>query len=246
MENYKKLLFLLSPHERKLAGLLLVMIMIMALLDTIGIASILPFMAVLTNPNLIETNDILNKMYQASNMFGVTNNQEFLIVLGILVFVLLVVSLSFKALTTYAQVRFVQMREYTIGKRLVEGYLHQPYSWFLSHHSADLGKNILSEVQQLINDGLFSFIELIARGMVAITIIILLIVADPKLALVIGLSLAGSYFLIFYFVSNYLIKIGKVRMKNNQFRFTAVSEAFGAARNKSGWIRGALYKKIFK
>ena len=98
MENYKKLLFLLSPHERKLAGLLLVMIMIMALLDTIGIASILPFMAVLTNPNLIETNDILNKMYQASNMFGVTNNQEFLIVLGILVFVLLVVSLSFKAL----------------------------------------------------------------------------------------------------------------------------------------------------
>ena len=245
MENYKKLLFLLSPHERKLAGLLLVMIMIMALLDTIGIASILPFMAVLTNPNLIETNDILNKMYQASNMFGVTNNQEFLIVLGILVFVLLVVSLSFKALTTYAQVRFVQMREYTIGKRLVEGYLHQPYSWFLSHHSADLGKNILSEVQQLINDGLFSFIELIARGMVAITIIILLIVADPKLALVIGLSLAGSYFLIFYFVSNYLIKIGKVRMKNNQFRFTAVSEAFGAAKEiKVGGLEEHYIKRF--
>ena len=38
------------------------------------------------------------------------------------------------------------MREYTIGKRLIEGYLHQPYSWFLNRHSADLGKNILSEV----------------------------------------------------------------------------------------------------
>ena len=32
------------------AGLLLIMIIIMALLDTIGVASILPFMAVLTNP----------------------------------------------------------------------------------------------------------------------------------------------------------------------------------------------------
>jgi hypothetical protein len=40
--------------------------------------------------------------------------------------VLLVTSLAFKALTTYAQTRFALMREYSIGKRLVEGYLHQP------------------------------------------------------------------------------------------------------------------------
>ena len=32
------------------------MIYIMALLDMIGVASILPFIAVLTNPSLIETN----------------------------------------------------------------------------------------------------------------------------------------------------------------------------------------------
>ena len=51
----KKILFLLTPSERKRAGLLLLMILIMALLDTIGVASILPFIAVLTNPELIET-----------------------------------------------------------------------------------------------------------------------------------------------------------------------------------------------
>ena len=33
-----------------------------------------------------------------------------------LVFVLLVTSLAFKALTTYAQTRFALMREYSIGK----------------------------------------------------------------------------------------------------------------------------------
>ena len=42
--------------------------------------------------------------------------------------------------------RFTKMREYTIGRRLIESYLRQPYSWFLDKHSADLGKNILSEV----------------------------------------------------------------------------------------------------
>ena len=142
----KKIFFILSPRERKNAGLLFIMILIMALLDMIGVASILPFMAVLANPDIIQTNIIINKIFQASSIFEVENNQQFLFVLGVLVFVLLVISLTFKALTTYVQVRFVQMREYSIGKRLVEGYLHQPYNWFLSRHSADLGKTVLSEV----------------------------------------------------------------------------------------------------
>ena len=67
MQTIKKFLFLLSPHERKSAYWLLSMIIIMALLDMVGVASILPFMAVLTNPSLIETNFILSKMFEISN-----------------------------------------------------------------------------------------------------------------------------------------------------------------------------------
>ena len=73
----------------------------MALLDMIGVASILPFTTVLVNPTLIETNIILIKMFQISTYFGVENNQQFLFALGILVFVLLTTSLAFKALTTF-------------------------------------------------------------------------------------------------------------------------------------------------
>ena len=107
-------------------------------------------MAVLTNPEIIETNIILNKMFQVSSIFRIETSEEFIFGLGILVFVLLVISLFFKALTTYVQVRFVQMREYSIGKRLVESYLNQPYDWFLSRHSADIGKTILSEVAMVV------------------------------------------------------------------------------------------------
>ena len=32
------------------------------------------------------------------------------------------------------------MCEYNVSKRLVEGYLHQPYIWFLNRNSAELGK----------------------------------------------------------------------------------------------------------
>jgi ABC-type multidrug transport system fused ATPase/permease subunit len=245
MQTFKKLFFLLTPLERKRASWLLMMIIIMALLDMIGVASILPFMAVLTNPGFIETNSILNTMFKASNIFGVENIQQFLFALGTLVFLLLIISLIFKALTTYLQVRFIQMREYSISRRLVEGYLHHPYSWFLSRNSSELGKTILSEVEQLIDNGMRPLMELIAKGAVTIALITLLIIADPKLTLIVGLSLAASYLLIFYFVRNYLNRIGKERLKNNQLRFTSISEVFGAAKEvKVGGLEQSYVKRF--
>ena len=230
MLSFKKILFFLSLHERKRACLLLIMILIMALIDMVGVASILPFMSVLTNPGLVESNIYLNNFFQFMSIFGVKNNQQFLFALGLVVFFLLISSLAFKALTTYAQLRFVQMREYTIGKKLIEGYLHQPYSWFLSRNSAELGKTILSEVAQLINNGISPLIELIARALLAIALIFLLVMVDLNLAVIIGLSLGGSYGLIIIFVRGYLNKIGKERLKNNELRFASVIEAFGAAK----------------
>ena len=247
MEILKKLLFLLTPRERKYSYLLLIMIVIMALLDMIGVASILPFMAVLSNPDLINTNIILNTSLKVSSIFGVKNEQQFIFALGVFVFFLLILSLAFKAITTYALVRFSQMREHSIGKRLVEGYLCQPYSWFLSRHSADLGKTILSEVQQVVGVGLRPMFDLIAKGMVSIALIVLLIIVDPKLTLVVGLLLSGAYVLIYYFIRKFLNRIGDDRFKNNQLRFMAISEAFGAVKEiKVGGLEQTFIKFFTK
>ncbi len=225
-----KIWLLLSPREQKRAILLLIMIIIMTFLDTIGVASILPFMAVLTNPDIVDTNIFLYKFFQSLGFLGVENKDQFLFVLGIFVFLLLVISLSFKALTAYAQVRFVKMREYSIGKRLVKGYLSQPYSWFLNRNSADLGKTILSEVGEVIVSGMMPMVEFIAKSLISISLITLLIIANPKISLIVGLSLIGSYGLIYYFTHFYLNRIGKSRLENNELRFTSLSEAFGAAK----------------
>ena len=127
MQNFKKILYLLNPSEKKKIILLLILIFCMAFIDMIGVASILPFIAVVANPQLIETNTILKYLYQLSSILGVSNGKQFMFVLGVLVFLFLIISLIVRALTHYAQIRFALMREYTIGARLIEFYLHQPY-----------------------------------------------------------------------------------------------------------------------
>ena len=245
MQNLKKLLFLFTSHERNRIGTLIVMAIIMALLDMLGVASILPFMAVLTNSNLIETNYLLNSMFKYSNKFGVENNYEFLFVLGAIVFLLLISALKFKAFTIYVQTKFIFMCEYNIGKRLIEGYLHQPYSWFLSRNSADLGKNILTEVSEVIGVSLSRLIELIANSILTIALISLIVAVDPKLSIIVGTSLITAYSLIFYFVRKFLNVSGEKRYKNNQSRFIAINEAFGAIKEiKVGGLEKTYIKNF--
>ena len=226
MQIIKKIFFLLTSSDRRKIYLLLAMISLMSVFEVIGVASILPFVAVLSNQNLIETNTLLKLMFENSSMFGIETKEQFLFGLGVIVFLLLLFSLTFKAVTTYTQVRFTQLLEYRIGKRFLEGYIYQPYVWFLSRHSVDLGKAILSEVEQVIVKGINPLIELISKGMITVLLILIIILTDPKLALIVGLSLSLAYLLIFYFVQKKLNKIGQLRLNNNALRFKAVSEAF--------------------
>ena len=192
MKNFKKLLYLLTPNETKQALYLLIMMLLMALLEMIGVLSILPFMAILVNTDLIKTNMILSYAFQKSSMFGIETNQEFLFLLGIVVFLILIISLAFKFFTVYIQLRFTSSLNYTLAKRLVAGYLNQPYSWFLSRHSADLGKSILSEVGLVVNQGLSPALNLIRQSVVTLAIMMVLIFVDLKLTLIVILTLGLS------------------------------------------------------
>lgn len=241
MRTLKKILYILTPAERKRAALLLIMILIMAFLDMLGVASIMPFIGVLSNPDFIKTNSFLNNFFIISNSFGIQTEQQFVFFLGISVFILLVFSLGFKALTIYAQIRFSAMREFTIGKRLMEHFLNQPYGWFLNRHSADIGKTILSEVSLIVSHGIKPIMNLITYTTITVMIVILLITIDPKLSIIVGLTLSFAYGVIYKFSRSFLKRIGNERMKANEERFKIITEAFGAAKE----IKVGGFEKVY-
>jgi ABC-type multidrug transport system fused ATPase/permease subunit len=224
MSTLNQLLDLLNRRERLQVVLLLVMSLFVALLDAAGVASIMPFMAVLATPQLIETNAILAAVYTG---LGFADSQSFMFFLGISVFVVLVLSQAFKAIATYVQLRFVLMLEYTLGRRMVAGYLYQPYPWFLNRNSADLGKTIVSEVHQVIGTAMMPMTSLMVQGSVVIALIALLIFVNPGLALAVGGVLGLAYGLFYRLTSGYLSRFGNERVVANEARFTVLSEAFG-------------------
>ena len=225
---FGKIWALLDKRERRNAVLLFSMIMVMGMLEAIGVASIMPFISVITNPELIEKNSYLNAIYRA---FDFTETDDFLIFMGFGVFVLVIGSLAFKALTYWAMVRFTQMRNFSLSKRLLGVYLHQPYAWFLNRHSTDLGKAIITEVLQVVNNALIPGVQLVASGVVALFLLLLVILVEPAVAIIAACIFGGAYSLIYLFVRNRLGHLGIVRGQANQDRYRVAHEALAGIKD---------------
>jgi len=221
MLNIEKIFIILSRKERVRSVYLLFLIISMALIDMIGIVSVMPFIALLTNPEIIFSNKIINFAYQKSIIFGVEDEKSFLILTGFFVFFLLIISIIVKALTAYFQSRYIRYCEYSLSKRLIRKYIYQPYSWFLNQNSSEIGKTILSETGNVIGKGLGPAVSLITNIIVTLTLLIMLLYVDIKLTLIVAITV-GLFYMIFYLLIRKLLnKVAKKNFKDNGLKFKA-------------------------
>lgn len=228
MDTISKILVLLSLKERRRGAMVLSMVIIMALLEAVGVASVIPFLSVLGNPDTVHTSQILSKLY---NGIGFDSINSFLMVLGAAAFLVIIFSAFFRILTYYILNRFVQMRRHSISERLLETYLRQPYTFFLDRHSGDMAKNILSEVDQVISNVFQPCIQIIAYSVVILSIVGMLMYINPFLTTWVILIIGGIYLGIFISVRSFLTSLGRDRVKANQERFTAACEALGGIKD---------------
>lgn len=220
------LLFRILNREERFKCIKLTFIMLaVAIFDVLGVASIMPFLAVLANPQIIENSDYLRLVYQ---FLGFSNPPQFLFWLGMAMFGALVLSLVMKAYGTFEQTRFAMFREYRIAVSLLECYLRQPYVWFLNRNSADLTKSIVSEVSLLVSSGLIPCITIVSQGTASVGLIVFLFALDPELAAVVLAVLSFCYVMIFELVKPFLSKFGEDRFDANKARYLAVNETFGS------------------
>lgn len=228
LEIYRKLYRILDARERKLTALVFVLLLAVALLETIGVASIMPFIAVLANPAVIETNQYLAGIYRGLE-FESTNG--FLFFLGIVFLALMVGSLACRAFAFWAQFHFAEIRSHAWSCRTMKGFLHQPYEWFLNQHSGTLSASVLNEVRRTVHGVLFPSMQLVSHSLVAICLLCLMMAVDPWLAPSMALVLGIAYASLFVLVRHYLRRIGEDRVSANDQRFKVTNEAFGGIKD---------------
>lgn len=228
LDSFKKIKDILTPRQQQYSLLLFGMMIIMGLLDVVSISLIFPFMDLLSNPESIEQKWYLNNLFQ---WLKFNNHHDFLIFSAILLLFGIIISIIFRAITILAFMRFSHTSTFELAKRVLCGYLHQPYEWFLDRHSADLGKTLLSEVNHVINTSLVQALYFVSRIVLAIFLICLLMVVNPVIALTSGLGLGAVYACISFIIRKYAHYNSARRMQANKEQFQIAQETLAGIKD---------------
>jgi ABC-type multidrug transport system fused ATPase/permease subunit len=224
----KKISQLLNKQEKMQVSLLMVGVVIRSLIEVAGVASIMPFIAVVSNPSVIDSNKYLSFIFK---YFGFESHKAFLLFLGIIVFVIIILNNSLSALTEWFLIKFTWFRGHTLGKRLFAKYLSQPYTFFLNENTANLASNILNEVGNFLKGILRPLVEMIAKIVVTVFIFSLLVFLDPVLAFIVGIVLGSAYSLIFFSIRKKLARVGKERVEASRKLYLFTGEALSGIKD---------------
>jgi len=224
MDVVRKIFDLLTPREKRNLYLVFLAVLIMAGLEVVSVASIMPFLSVASDPSSIQNNAYLAWAY---TNFGFTDTNTFLIALGLLSLTALVVSNTYIVFVTWLMYRYVWNRNHSISKRLLLNYFRRPYEYFLTRNSSELSRNILDEAKEISTQILRPVLRGLAKAIVALFIIGFLVFINPTVAMSVAVVLGGAYGLVFVSVRSKLDELGKLRVEANGRRYQSVSEAFG-------------------
>ena len=223
----KEILYLLTPRERKTLLFLILSLIVTGTIETFGVASIGPFMAVATNPSIVESNRYLSYFY---DFIAPSSYAHFVFIVGLMVMIILGLSNLISVLVLWNTQRFLYLKQHRISERILIHYLSQDYIYFLERNTSELIKNIFMTVNFVVAGIFMPAMQAASRIFVAIGILTLLVFLNPTLAFTVSIVIGGSYMLIYLAARKALSHAGDQTALADKRRYQAASEALSGIR----------------
>ena len=224
----KQLFTLLTPSQHKRFYVLQILVILMAFMEIVSVASIIPFMALVGDVSQLQQDTIIAQVYQASS---ITSESEFVFLLGVGVLLMLVISAMVSMFTIWRLSIFANKVGIEIADRLYNHYIKQNWLFHASGSSAQLIKKIATETLRVTNAVLMPLMQINAKIALAFFMSLGILIYDPKVA-IIGLSvLSIAYFILFKMVRKRLQNNGEVISEMNEKRFRLMNEGFGGIKD---------------
>lgn len=211
----------MSTEQRRLSYGLLGLIILAGLTDAVGVSSILPFMAVVGNPELIQTNRWLHHIY---TWLEFESTSSFLIGLGSASLAIMILSNAVSLAGSTAILWFSSNLGYHLSTKILSNYVRQPYAYFLEHNSSNLVMNCTDDVARVIQGITVPLLQAIAKVIVSISILLLVIWVDPWLAILFATVLGTIYAAVFLAIRQRMATLGRVAKEANRERFRLATE----------------------
>ncbi len=196
-------------------------------LETLGIGVIVPALGLLTSRDLASTLPAF--MSRAIGARHLTTEQLVIIAMLVLVGVY-VVKAAFLAFLAWRQSRFTFTLQASISQRLFIGYLRQPWTFHLQRNSAQLLRNVTTEVGNL-NNVVQAFMAIGTEGSVLLGLALLLLAVEPLGAAVVIATLGAAAWGFHHLTRSRLLRWGEARHYHDGLRIQHVQQGLGGVKD---------------
>ena len=179
---YRTLMVLLDRQQKRKMVLLVFLMLIGAILETLGISMIMPVMNVVLEENAVEKHEYLQVI---CGVFRIDNTRD----LMILVMVALVVIFALKNLFLFGQqkvqLRFVYTNQFATSRRMMINFMKRPYEYYLNADTSVIQRNITSDVNNMYGL-ILALLGLVSEAIVFICLAVVSLVADVWMSITVS------------------------------------------------------------
>ena len=224
----KQFFSLLTTQQRKKFIWMQLLVILAAFGEIIGIASIIPFMTLVGDTNILNEPNYLSNLYANS---GFNTELEFVFMVGVFVLIALVLSSCISIFTIWRLSMFAAQIGTEIGDRLYNFYLKQNWLFHSSINSSELTNKVVNETTRITNGILMPLVTMNARIALAFFMLTGLFIYDPLVATT-GVFVFGiAYVFLFIFVRSRLLFNGKKISEIYGARYLLLNEGFGGIKD---------------
>lgn len=222
-----KILFRSLSQKRRLQlGLLVVFMLVGALAEMAALGAIVPFLALLSDPSIIDKYPLLQSLF---SMLGSDNGQDGQLYASVLFAFLAVLSAVVRIFISWFSYRFIFALGADIGSDIYRRTLYQPYSFHVRHNTSEVIAG-LEKVNYVVNGVITPLIQGMVSAIISFSIVVALINIDFQVSVI-----AISCFSILYLLTSKSTQSkfranGKVYNENYSKRIQAIQEGLGGIR----------------
>lgn len=188
----KKLNVLLDRKQKKIMVSLIFVMLIGAILETLGVGMIYPVAQMVTDPKAIEKSGALSAVYDMLHMRDAT--QFTLVVMGALI-AMFVIKNAYLFFQNKLQLNFVYSNQFATSRRMMINFMKRPYEYYLNADTSVIQRSITSDVNNMYGL-ILSLLQLVSELIVFFFLMLMCLVSDVMLTVTVATVLIAALLVI--------------------------------------------------
>lgn len=204
IDVFRKLDYILSKKQKSLSVIVLLMTVVGAVFETLGVSIIIPLVSAFLSPDQLMEHPYVAPVVR---ILHITTAGQLLILISAMVIVIYILKNIYMVFLSYVRVKFSVKVKRELSIKMMNSYMEREYSFFLGVNTANILRGVgydVSGVQEI----LFQLFRIMADGLTAVCICIFIIRTDVVMAVSMIFLMGISLGLLLYVFRNKMRRVG--------------------------------------